>query len=84
MYLCSQLNIAEVSLENTIDGSERGIHIQLKKEIWGRDGCREFLQELNFKPTRQNFHGPWVTLFSAAMKLDLKSVTISIIAVFGE
>ena len=73
-----------MSLENTIDGSERGIHIQLEKEVWERDGCREFLQELNFEPTRQNFHGPWVTLSSAAMKLDLKSATTSIIAVFGE
>ena len=71
-------------LENPIDGSERSIHIQLEKEVWGRDGCREFLQELKFEPTRQNFHGPWVTLSSAAIKLDLKLVTISILAVFGE
>lgn len=84
--LLPQLRSAKVSLENP-DGFEKGVHIQLEKEVWGRAGCREFLQKLNFEPSRQDFRGPWVTLSSPAIKLDRKTLhlaTTSIVAVFGK
>lgn len=81
-----QLQSAKVSLESP-DGFERGVHVQLEKEVWGRAGCREFLQKLNFEPSRQDFHGPWVTLSSPVVKLDRKVLhlaTTAIVAVFGK
>ncbi len=69
------------------DGFERGVHVQLEKEAWGRAGCSEFLKKLNFEPTRQDFHGPWVTLSSAVVKLDRRTLhfaTTAIMATFGE
>lgn len=84
--LCGvQLQNAKVSLESP-DGFERGVHVKLEKEVWGRAGCREFLQKLNFEPARQDFHGASVTLCSPAVKLDRKTLhlaTTAIVAVFG-
>lgn len=75
-----------MSLESP-DGFDRGVQVQLEKEVWGRAGCREFLQKLNFEPSRQDLHGPWVTLTSPVVKLDRKILhlaTTAIVAVFGE
>ena len=68
-------------------GTKEVSRIQLQKEVWGRTGCREFLQKLNFEPAHQDFHGPWVTLTSPVVKLDRKVLhlaTTAIVAVFGE
>lgn len=84
--MCAQLQSAKVSLESP-DGFERGVHVKLEKEVWGRAGCREFLQKLNFEASQQDVRSPWVTLCSPAVKLDRKTLhfaTTAIIAVFGK
>ena len=73
----------------TPDGFERGVQVQLEKEVWGRIGCREFFQNLNFEPIHRDreFRGSLVTLTSPVVKLDRKMLhfaTTAIMAVFGE
>ena len=63
------------------------MHIQLEKEVWGRPGCSEFMQKLNFEPSRRDMRGTWVTLSSLPVKLDRKTLhlaTTAIVAVFGK
>lgn len=66
---------------------ERGVRVQLEKEIWGVNGCAEFLQKLNFELSRTEPHSPWVTLSAPAVKLDRKMLhfaVTAISAVFGK
>lgn len=66
---------------------KRGVHIDLRKEVWELAGCHEFLQGLNFKPSRQYFRGPLITLSCSVVKFDRKTVQLAITAieaVFGE
>lgn len=54
------------------DGFEKGIHVQLPKEIWAIAGCSDFFQNLNFALSQTEAHSPWVTLSAPAVKLERK------------
>ena len=54
------------------DGFEKGIHVQLPKEIWAVAGCSDFFQNLNFALSQTEAHSPWVTLSAPAVKLERK------------
>ena len=69
------------------DGFERGVRIQLEKEVWTETGCKEFFQRLNFECIPQEVNGARVTMSAPVLKLDRKMLhfaTTAITAVFGE
>ena len=69
--LTVQLHNAKVALDSH-DGFEKGIHVQLPKEIWAIAGCSDFFQNLNFALSQTEAHSPWVTLSAPAVKLERK------------
>lgn len=66
-----QLHSAKVALDSH-DGFEKGIHVQIPKEIWAIAGCSDFFQNLNFALSQTEAHSPWVTLSAPAVKLERK------------
>ena len=66
-----QLHSAKVALDSH-DGFEKGIHVQLPKEIWAIAGCSDYFQNLNFALSQTEAHSPWVTLSAPAVKLERK------------
>ena len=69
------------------DGFERGVHIQLEKDVWMEAGCKEFFQKLNFEMMQKELNSPWVTMSAPVVKLDRKMLhcaTTAVNAVFGE
>ena len=66
-----QLHSAKVALDSH-DGFEKGIHVQIPKDIWAITGCSDFFQNLNFALSQTEAHSPWVTLSAPAVKLERK------------
>ena len=66
-----QLHSAKVALDSH-DGVEKGVHVQIPKEIWAIAGCSDFFQNLNFALSQTEAHSPWVTLSAPAVKLERK------------
>ena len=81
----SQLRSAKVALESP-EGLERGVQLQMEREVWGANGCSEFFRQLHFEPSGRD-PTPWVVLTAPASKLDRKTLhfaATAVIAVFGE
>lgn len=77
---------AKVSLGSP-ESVERGVHIQVEREVWETNGCTTFLQKLNFELSGKGRSTPWVTLSAPAARLDRKTLhfaATAIVAVFGE
>jgi len=69
------------------DGFERGVRIQLDKEVWSEAGCKEFFQRLNFEPSPHEANGSKVTMMAPVRKLDRKLLhfaATAVTAVFGK
>ena len=69
------------------DGFERGVRVQLDKEVWSELGCKEFFQRLNFELSPHEVNGSRVTMVAPVRKLDRKMLhfaATAVTAVFGK
>ena len=84
--LLPQLRDAKQALESP-ESLDRGIQVQVEREVWDVAGCPEFFQRLQFDVSKTHSHTPWILLTAPASKLDRKTLhfaATAVLAVFGE
>ena len=84
--LSLQLQSAKVGLDGP-DNFERGVNVQLEREVWSKAGCSEFFQRLNFTAMGGDPKSPSVMLTAPAAKLDRRTLhfaATAVVAAFSE